>query len=109
MTTTRIRVLSIFGTRPEAVNKMAPIILELERRPDLPFIWLMDRARAAGGGGAGAGGTADAGVIRAVVRRAKWGDVAVGSVTEGHGVPAASFQTKISPSVAVALTNVVPK
>ncbi len=29
-----IRVLSIFGTRPEAI-KMAPLILELERRPEI--------------------------------------------------------------------------
>ena len=30
----RIRVMTIFGTRPEAI-KMAPLALELERRPGI--------------------------------------------------------------------------
>ena len=29
-----IRVLSVFGTRPEAI-KMAPLVRELEKRPDI--------------------------------------------------------------------------
>lgn len=33
MSDTRIRVLCVFGTRPDAI-KMAPVVLELKRRPD---------------------------------------------------------------------------
>lgn len=34
---TRLKVMSVFGTRPEAV-KMAPLVLELERRPELESV-----------------------------------------------------------------------
>ena len=33
----RIRVMSVFGTRPEAI-KMAPLVLELARRPEFESI-----------------------------------------------------------------------
>ena len=34
---TRLKVMSVFGTRPEAI-KMAPLVLELKRRPELESI-----------------------------------------------------------------------
>ena len=34
---TRLKVMSVFGTRPEAI-KMAPLVLELKRRPELKSI-----------------------------------------------------------------------
>ena len=33
----RLKVMSVFGTRPEAI-KMAPLVLELERRPQLESV-----------------------------------------------------------------------
>lgn len=34
---TRLKVMSVFGTRPEAI-KMAPLVLELEKRPELESV-----------------------------------------------------------------------
>ena len=33
----RIKVMSVFGTRPEAI-KMAPLVLELQKHPELESI-----------------------------------------------------------------------
>ena len=33
----RIKVISVFGTRPEAI-KMAPVIKELEKRPEIDSV-----------------------------------------------------------------------
>ncbi|MFR5420489.1 MAG: hypothetical protein ACLTG4_00040 [Oscillospiraceae bacterium] len=32
----RIKVMSVFGTRPEAI-KMAPLVLELQKHPELEY------------------------------------------------------------------------